>query len=186
MSARGSTDATLLRAGDADGFMEVCERHGQLLRSWLRMKTRDGELAAELLAETLAAAWEGRLRFRDPGDGSAAPWLFGIAGKQLALYWRRRRVATAARERIGMTVRSYEPDAFDEVEERLVLASLAPGVRAALAALEASQRDALSLRVGEELDYSDVAARLGVSEGAARMRVSRALASLRSSFQEAD
>jgi RNA polymerase sigma-70 factor, ECF subfamily len=180
------TDAQLLASGGGDEFMLVCDRHGAALRAWLRLRTRNGDVAAELLAETLAAAWAGRKRFRDPGDGSAAPWLFGIAAKQAALYWRKRRVASAARERIGMTVRSYDADPFDEADERLLLASLAPDAWAAIAGLPPDQRDALTLRVADELGYADVARRLHISEGAARTRVSRALSTLRSRLQGAD
>ena len=180
------SDADLLATGGGEEFVAVCERHGPALRSWLRWRVRDGDAAAELLAETVAAAWARSRTFRDPGDGSAAPWLFGIAAKQAALYWRKRRVATGARERIGMTVRAYEVDPFDEAEERLDHASLAPDVRAALDGLPREQRDALRLRVVDELAYADVACRLDISEGAARTRVSRALSTLRSRLQGAD
>jgi len=44
--------------------------------------------------------------------------------------------------------------------------------------LPAEQREALQLRVVDELDYPTVADRLGVSEVAARARVSRALRAL--------
>ena len=177
------SDAALLLSGSPEDFVVVCERHGSALRAWLRLRLRDGDLAAETLAEVFAAAWASRSRYRDPGDGSATPWLFGIATKQVALVWRRRRVATEARERIGMLVRSYESDPFEEAEARLEWAALAPAVQDALAALPLSQREALSLRVVDELDYRDVGDRLGVSAGAARTRVSRALCTLRSLVQ---
>jgi RNA polymerase sigma factor (sigma-70 family) len=179
------TDAALLADGTADAFLVVCERHGPSLRSWLRHAVRDGDVAAELLAETLAAAWASRSRFRDPGDGSAAPWLYGIAGLQAALYWRRRPVSSAARARIGMTVRSYEADPYDEAEERLDAAALAPALEAALASLAPGHREALRLRVVDELGYRAVAGRLGISDAAARTRVSRALSSLRTRLQGA-
>jgi hypothetical protein len=41
-------------------------------------------------------------------------------------------------------------------------------------------REAVRLRVVEELDYPEIAQQLSISEPAARMRVSRALARLRS------
>jgi DNA-directed RNA polymerase specialized sigma24 family protein len=41
-------------------------------------RTRDAELAADLTAETFAAALAARARF-DPGRGSASAWLFGLA-----------------------------------------------------------------------------------------------------------
>src|SRR4051794_260736 len=112
-------DAALLATGDPDAFVEVCRRHGPALRSFLRHRTRDGEVAAELLAETFAAAWAVRARFRDECGGSAAPWLHAIARNQAAMHARRGALARSARERIGMPVRDYGATAYDEAEERL-------------------------------------------------------------------
>lgn len=53
-------------------------------------------------------------------------------------------------------------------------------VHAALEELPAGQAQAVSLGVGEELPYAEVARRLGCTEGAARVRVSRALAAMAS------
>jgi len=47
-----------------------------------------------------------------------------------------------------------------------------------MAALTPNTRDAVRLRVVDELSYTDLADRLGISEGAARVRVSRGLAAL--------
>lgn len=45
--------------------------------------------------------------------------------------------------------------------------------------LPANLRDAVSLRVIDELPYADIAARLSITPQAARVRVSRALCTLR-------
>lgn len=50
---------------------------------------------------------------------------------------------------------------------------------AALTRLPDAERDAVRLRVIEELDYETIAVRLRCSEGAARTRVHRGLARLR-------
>jgi RNA polymerase sigma-70 factor (ECF subfamily) len=46
------------------------------------------------------------------------------------------------------------------------------------------QRNAIDLRVMQQLPFGDVAARLDCSERAARMRVSRALRTLRSQLDD--
>jgi RNA polymerase sigma factor (sigma-70 family) len=58
------------------------------------------------------------------------------------------------------------------------VASVRLGLAAQLERLSEEQRDALQLRVVEEMPYEEVARRLGVSEPAARARVSRGLRSL--------
>ena len=56
------------------------------------------------------------------------------------------------------------------MEELVDAAPFRDGIRDALAQLPASLADAVVLRIGEDLAYPDVAARLGCSEGAARVR----------------
>ena len=48
----------------------------------------------------------------------------------------------------------------------------------AMATLSPGTRDAVRLRVVDELPYRDLAQRLGISETAARVRVSRGLSAL--------
>jgi RNA polymerase sigma-70 factor (ECF subfamily) len=52
-------------------------------------------------------------------------------------------------------------------------------LRDALASLGDGERLAVELRVLEELDYEEIAGRLGISNGAARVRVFRGLDRLR-------
>lgn len=174
------TDAELLAESRRrpDAFVELARRHAVQLRAWLRAETGDDEVAADLLAETLAQAWRSRRRYRDPGSGSAGPWLQGIA-RNLVAGWRRDgAIESRARRRLGLPV-DRVPDRTEEVDERLSVpverAALAEGLRA----LPAEQRDALALRVVGELDYAEVGARLGVPEATARTRVFRALGALR-------
>ena len=76
-----------------------------------------------------------------------------------------------------MPIRTYELD-VDATNERLDAARVAPALSAALAELPGAQRQALELRVVDELPYRQVASSLGCSEVAARIRVTRALGTL--------
>jgi RNA polymerase sigma-70 factor (ECF subfamily) len=69
-------------------------------------------------------------------------------------------------------------DDVAEIEQAAGLASVRKVLGNELAALSGSQREALRLRIVEELPYSDVARELGVSEATARARVSRGLRAL--------
>src|SRR5262249_53794802 len=128
--------------------------------------------AADLTAETFAHAWLGRRRFRDRRDGSALPWLLGIARNVLAESIRRDRVETRARERLGLPLDLEADDGYGEVEERL---SPRHELAQALERLPEHERRALELRVVDELPYDEVAGVLSIRPAAARLRVSRAL-----------
>jgi RNA polymerase sigma-70 factor (ECF subfamily) len=80
--------------------------------------------------------------------------------------------------RAGVQAPALAPEELVRIEELAALGELRAAVAGALAALGAEQRDAVRLRVVEELDYAAVAGRLGISEQAARARVSRGLRSL--------
>jgi RNA polymerase sigma factor (sigma-70 family) len=172
------TDAELIRQGrsDPDAIGELYRRHAEAIHGWFRVRT-DARFAEDLTAETFAQAVLSLKRFRDEADGSAAPWLFGIARNLLRHHLERNRVETAARRRLGMPVRFDEPG-LDAVDEQTSTPQLSRDLEGALAQLPPAQRQALQLRVVDELSYAQVAASLGCSELAARLRVMRARTSL--------
>ena len=171
------SDADLLRnAGkDADAFAVFYRGHAAWVERWLLAQVRDPHVAADLTAETFAQALVslGRFRGRDPGDGTA--WLFGIARNLLRGYAARRRVETAARNRLGIPIRDYGPDEFAAVDERLDATALAAEIAAALGSLTPQLRETLELRAVDGLPYDDIAARTGTTAANARMRVARAV-----------
>lgn len=78
---------------------------------------------------------------------------------------------------MGLPLHTYELD-VDAAHERLDAARAVPALSAALDSLPPSHREALELRVVDELPYQQVASSLGCSEGAARIRVTRAIGAL--------
>jgi len=172
------TDAQLIHEArdDPGSFAELYRRHAGAIHRWACSRTgsRTGE---DLTAETFAQAALSLKRFRDEADGSAVPWLFGIAKNLLRRYHEGERIETAARRRLGMPI-SLDEVELDAAEERARAERMAPEIGGALALLPAGQRHALELRVVDELPYTEVATRLGCSEVAARLRVMRALDSL--------
>lgn len=174
-----ATDAELLRESRRrpEAYVEICRRHVADLSAWLRRHV-GGDEAEDLLAETLARGWYARRRFRDPGSGSAGAWLQGIAQNVVREYRRRGATELRARRRLGLfpaVDRSLEEDADVRLAALAAFAKVAP----ALGRLPAEQRSALELRVVQELDYSEIAVRQGISIATARTRVHRALRNLR-------
>ena len=172
------SDASLLRAARRDpaAFSELYARHVSTVYGWLRARLEWA--ASDLTAETFARAWLSRARFRDKRDGSALPWLLGIAANLLADAARHDRIETRARERLGLPVELAHEDGYTEVEQRL---SPRIALKHHLDELASGERDALELRVVKELSYDEVAERLEIRPAAARLRVSRALRRLATS-----
>lgn len=177
--ALGASDAELLAGDDADAFAEFYRRHARRLAGYLMRATGDPEAAADLTAETFAAALMARARYR-PERSAPATWLYGIAGHKLS-DWRRRGYAEErARKRLRM-----EPVALTDEDVR-ELEQLAGeiGAVAHLEDLSAEQRTAVRARLVDERGYEEIAGVAGVSEAVVRQRVSRGLANLRKRIGE--
>ena len=178
MALDAITDAELIaraRAGDAEAFCGIYDRYAEPLARWFARLVGDAH-AADLAAETIASAWRARSQFRDQHAGSAGPWLFGIARNVLRDSLRKRRREEHARRRLGLP-RDLAIDAgFEATDTRL---SPSVDLAAAIAGLGSGEREALELRVIDELGYREIAQRLEIHEAAARLRVSRALRRLR-------
>lgn len=163
-------------ARDPGRFGELYDRfEPQLLRFFMGATGR-AELAADLTAETFAAALESAHTF-EPERGSARAWLFGIARHQLSDAWQRGRVADIARRRLGMEPLLLTDEALERIET--LDTALGSGALALLAELPEEHRSAVHGRVIEERDYAELAASLAVSESVVRQRVSRGLRTLR-------
>lgn len=180
---RARTDSDLLRASvvDPEAFGLFFDRHYGPLLAYFLARVRSPENAADLCAETLAAALDGVARF-DTQMGSARQWLYGIAHHKLSRYWRELRVSRESRDRLGIgqiSVDTATIAAFTRAEAHADREALF----AALDRLPPDQAAAVRLRILDELDYSEVARILGCREGAARVRVHRGLKRLETEFE---
>jgi RNA polymerase sigma factor (sigma-70 family) len=154
------------------------ERHREALLLFFVRRTTDVEVALDLWAETFAQAVAARRRYRGRSDGQAAAWLYGIARRQLALYYRRGRAERRALDRLRIERPPTDELLEAEISRRAGLAELRRELALALATISDGTRGALELRVVDELPYAEVARRLKISEPTARARVSRGLRAL--------
>ena len=95
------TDEELLGHEDAMSFELFYDRYFERVLAFFARRTRDQELAADLTAETFAAALVARRRFRRKA-GAASSWLFGIAYHKLADAQRQGYADDRARRRLGI------------------------------------------------------------------------------------
>jgi RNA polymerase sigma-70 factor, ECF subfamily len=169
-----ATDDELLTATDAASFEQFYRRHFESVLAFFARRTHDPEVAADLTAETFAAALLARRRYR-PGRGRADSWLFSIAYRKLSDSRRRGRAEDRALRRLGVRAPALSEDDAEWIDQ------LAQADRAAplVAELPADQRAAIRARVVHGREYDEIARVTQSSEAAVRKRVSRGLAVLR-------
>jgi RNA polymerase sigma factor (sigma-70 family) len=173
MLTETATDDELLAARDTPSFELLYRRHFERMLAFFARRTRDPELAADLTAETFAAALASRSRFR-PGRGRADSWLFAIAYHKLADAGRRGRAEERARRRLGMEPIALTDDDLARIE------ALADEAGSLVGQLAPDQRDAIVAHIIDERDYDEIAAAMNTSAAVVRQRVSRGLAAMRS------
>jgi RNA polymerase sigma factor (sigma-70 family) len=171
--------ATMDRGMSRAEFNALYDACAQDLLVFFTRRTTDPHTARDLWAETIAAAFAGRRRFRGSGSNQATSWLYGIAYRQLAQFHRRGAIERRALRRLATVPPPLSDADVERLEELAGLAGLRDEVDQAMDRLPPALREAVTLRVVEELPYSEVASRLGITQGAARVRVSRALHALR-------
>jgi RNA polymerase sigma-70 factor (ECF subfamily) len=165
MTSTIATDEALLAERDAASFEEFYNRHVENVLAFFSRRTRDAELAADLTAETFAAALAGRRRFR-PEAGAASAWLFGIAMHKLTDAQRRGRAERRARKRLGME----RIELYDEDIARIEALGESVSASALLEVLRVDQRSAIRAHVLEERSYAEIARQEHVSEAVVRKR----------------
>src|SRR4051794_41904327 len=108
MSTVDHTDEALLRSGDLEDFGRFYDRYVSALLAFFQRRVRDPEVAADLTAETFAAAMGSRGRYQ-ARTATAAVWLFAIAQHKLADYHPRGSAEGRVRPRPGLGPRPGRP-----------------------------------------------------------------------------
>ena len=174
MGTTAPTDEALLAARDAAGFERFYRRHVEDLLGFFARRTRDPELAADLTAETFAAALAGRRRYK-PEAGAASAWLFGIAMHKLRDAQRRGYAEQRARRRMGMD--RLELDEEDYAPHRVARRGARRRRPARAARARPARRGPSARHGGPRLRRDRRVAQ--TSETVVRKRVSRGLAAMR-------
>jgi RNA polymerase sigma-70 factor, ECF subfamily len=180
----GETDSALIVASRTDpkAFRELYDRWAERLLAYLYRRVFDAEVAADLLAETFAVAYERRSRFRDVGKPGAA-WLYGIAANELSHWFRRQEVERRAVRRLRIEVPRLDDESIARIEALADAGEHREALADAMARMTGGEREAVELRVVDELAYAEIAARLDCTENTARQRVHRGLARLNNLMQ---
>lgn len=184
MDARSDEQLLTDTAADPRAFEQFYLRYAEAVIAYFAVRTRQPEVAADLAAETFAAALRASRRYK-PSAAPAAAWLFTIAHNKLADAARRGAVADSARRRLSMAPLVVTDEDLERVETLADIA--AAGARSLTALLEQlphDQREAVVARILDERDYPEIADQLRCSEAVVRKRVSRGLATLRAQAED--
>ena len=165
------------KGGDAEAFTVLARRYSSKLVAHCRALTRDAEVAREAAQETWLGRWSGRSGY-EPSSPFVV-YLFTAARNRCRNAHRTKARAGAALGVRGTTdvdtLASASPSGLDQVlaeERRRHLSER-------IDTLSVPLREALVLRVTNELSYAHIAAILGVPEATARTRVHLAVQKLR-------
>jgi RNA polymerase sigma-70 factor (ECF subfamily) len=171
------------RSGAVDDFGRLYGRYAGRIFRWIAMETQSSEIAADLTAETFAAAFLSRGSFRGNEPADELAWIFGIARNLVWKHRRSARVESRARARLGLSLR-LDHEVFDEVDARLAAESERDALATALDGLPAGQQEIVRRIVLDGQTPSEAAKALGLRAPAVRMRLTRALRSLRAQLHE--
>lgn len=158
------------RAGDAEAFAALFERHGKTIYNYCFRRIGDWSAAEDLLSIVFLEAWRRRAKRLPPNK--VLPWLYGIATNVVRNRRRseRRYRAALARVPAAMPEPGFDDDAVARIDdERRVREALA-----ALAGLLPRERDVFVLCAWAGLSYEDAAFALDVPVGTIRSRLFRA------------
>ena len=155
-------------------------KHGDELARHIRRMVRDDDAAQDILQDTMIHAHEALSRLAEGSNERA--WLYRIATNASLNHLRAR-----TREREALRRHAVEGGAVGEPQAD-GLEGRDEARRAALwahvARLPERQRLALTLRLADELDYEEIARRLGGTAATARANVYQATRKLRLSVRE--
>ena len=152
----------------------IYDRYSRLIYTIALRIVGDRESAEEVMQDVFQAVWQSAGSFQPNGNFSA--WLIGIARHRAIDATRSRRHRARAREELLDDERVAGGSAGDGGADVLMLRAV---VRAALAELPASQRQAIELGYYGGLTHTEIAAQLGEPVGTVKSRMRMGLSKLR-------
>jgi RNA polymerase sigma-70 factor, ECF subfamily len=174
-----------LRQGDEHAFVMLVGQYQKPLLRLARSMVDNEAVAEEAVQDTWMSVVKGIDRFE--ARSSLKTWLFRIlvnrvrsahAGEERRTPRRTPSVDPSFFDRSGQWIRPVAPW-DDEVDDRVVAASVAPALRKALDLLPSRQREVVLLRDVEGLSSEEASEVLGIRPGNQRVLLHRGRAGLR-------
>jgi len=150
-----------LRAGNRQAFERFYQTHSARLHNYLRRYLGDSRVAEDIAQEAFLNLWQRPNGF-NPARGSLRAYLFGIAAKRAADWWRH-----------------HPPAAVSAPAPRAGAGDACVLMADALERMDAERRSLLWLREVEGYTYDELARLLGVPVGTVKSRLAAAREELR-------
>ena len=166
-----------VRDGELDALGELFERHHGPLYGFL-VKLTGHRAAAEDIGQTV---FQRMLKYRHTyrDDGSFTAWMYHLARRCAADYFRRAGAAPRATDPADL---QDHADEAPHAAHRAAVRDDHELLHAALARLDRDDREVLLLARFQELSFAEIAGILECSAGAAKVRAHRALRELKDVF----
>lgn len=167
---------TAFVAGEETALRQAYDAYGSLVFTFCR-RTVGHDTAADVTQEVFVAAWSRRHQY-DPGRGSLAGWLMGIARNKTIDALR----ASGRRERLLTQVDptpEITPGSVDAMADRMLVAD-------ALAQLPERSRTVIELAFFDELTHPEIAERTSLPLGTVKSDIRRGLARMRRNLARSD
>ena len=154
---------------------QLYQAHARALLTYLAARLPSLADAEDALADVFLKA----MRLTDAGDVPSVGWLFTVARRTVADFYRERSRTLAHEEALAEAEELTPAEGHAEPERAALRAEERRELRILIAQLPDEQRDALALRFAGGLRSAEIAAILGKSDEATRAMLSRAVRRLR-------
>ena len=171
-----SSNAFVVAPITTDPVTDLLAREEVVLRRVIQRYVRDAASVDDVFQEVSLKVMRRLDSVRDAG--AVRGWLFQIA-RNAALDYLRREDRRSALSHENLAEHRAGGDMGRNPCEQFLSAERIAAVRKALTQLPESQREVIRLRVEEDLDHEQIAARLGISRQAVEVRLCRGRASLK-------
>ena len=165
-----------VRAGDAQAFAMLFERHAEAIYNYCFRRIGKWESAEDLMSIVFLEAW--RRRSIELPENKILPWLYGVAGNVVRNEARSQRRFAAALRRLPEPL--SEPDFTELSDQRADDEDVMRNILGLVSQLPRGDLEVFALCAWSDLTYEDAAFALGIPVGTVRSRLSRARAHLRS------
>ena len=163
-----------------DAFAVLYRRYVARVHAFAYRRSGSREVAEEVTSATFERAWRAMPSFEWRGAGFKA-WLFAIAARELAGWYRRD--SRAGNVRAQRALRLLHPDTVIEDDDRVSVDDDLALLREALSTLPERYQDAISLRHLAGLDPAEAAAAMGCTKAVLAVTLHRATKALRRAIE---
>lgn len=173
-----TSDKTLARkaAQNPKAFGELFDRYSLKVYQYTYSRVHHHETAEDITSQVFHDAFEGISHYKPIGPFAA--WLFTIARRRIADFFRRANPADELPDNLPQASRGI----LDTVIEEESLRNL----ERHLQALNEEERELIRLRFAAEMRYKDIAALVDKTPGAVKMAIYRLLDRLKENMEKTD